>query len=84
MGWQAALATCALLLAALGFGIGVFRSDWDTERRPGAAVFATALQSVALVWRHKPLRWLAAASLLYSGVQLSLTGFLATYRDRLR
>ncbi len=79
LGWHAALAICALLLAALGFGIGVMRRAWDTERRPDAAVLASAPRSVALVWRHKPLRWLAAASFLYSGVQLSLTGFLATY-----
>lgn len=79
LGWHAALAICALLLAALGFAIGVVRNRWDTERRPDAAVLGSALQSVALVWRYKPLRWLAAASFLYSGVQLSLTGFLATY-----
>jgi len=78
-GWQAALATCAVMLAALGASIGTVRDAWDRERAPGAPVLSSALRSVALVWRHKPLRWLAAASLLYSGVQLSLTGFLASY-----
>ena len=78
-GWQAALAACAVLLAALGVAIGVVRRDWDTERRPDAPVLSAILHSAALVWRHEPLRWIAAASLLYSGVQLSLTGFLATY-----
>jgi fucose permease len=79
IGWQAGLGTCALLLTALGVAIGVVRKDWDTERQPDAPVLASALRSSALVWRHKPLRWIAFASLLYSGVQLSLTGFLATY-----
>jgi MFS family permease len=79
LGWQAALAICALLLAALAVTIGTVRREWDTERREGVPVFASALQSVALVWRHKPLRWLAGASFLYSGVQLCLTGFLVTY-----
>jgi fucose permease len=31
------------------------------------------------VWRYRPIRWLAACSFLYSGIQLCLTGFLATY-----
>ena len=78
-GWQAGLATCALLAAGLAAAIGIVRRDWDTERVPGAAVFASALESLALVWRHAPLRWLSGASFLYSGVQLSLTGFLVTY-----
>ena len=37
------------------------------------------LGNLAMVWRHKALRWLAGASFLYSGVQLALTGFLVTY-----
>lgn len=78
-GWQFALASCALLLAALGVGIGVVQKDWDTDRQPDAAVLSSALHSAALVWRHEPLRWVAFTSFLYSGVQLSLTGFLATY-----
>jgi MFS family permease len=78
-GWLAALMACALLLGALGVAIGVVRREWDADRIPRAPVLSSALRSVGLVWRHKPLRWLAAASLLYSGVQLSLTGFLASY-----
>ena len=78
-GWQAALGVCALLLVALGAAIGVVRKDWDTDRQPGAPVLSSIGRSIGLVWRHEPLRWIAAASFLYSGVQLSLTGFLATY-----
>ncbi len=78
-GWQAALGACALLVAALGIAIGAFRRAWDTDRQPDAPVLASVARSTALVWRHAPLRWIAAASFLYSGVQLSLTGFLATY-----
>ena len=78
-GWQAALGACALLLTALGIAIGVVRKDWDTDREPRAPVLASVARSLALVWKHEPLRWIAVASLLYSGVQLSLTGFLATY-----
>jgi MFS family permease len=78
-GWKAALAACALLVAALAVAIGVVRRAWDTDTRPDAPVLGSAIESVALVWRHPPLRWLSAASLLYSGVQLCLTGFLVTY-----
>jgi len=78
-GWQAALGICALLLAALGVAIGVVRREWDTDTRADAPVLSSAVRSFALVWRHEPLRWIAAASFLYSGVQLCLTGFLATY-----
>lgn len=78
-GWQAAVGSCALVVGALGIAIGVVRKDWDTEREPDAPVLSSVLRSTVLVWRHKPLRWIAAASFLYSGVQLSLTGFLATY-----
>jgi fucose permease len=78
-GWQAGLASCALLLTALGAAIGAVREDWDTERNPDAPVLSSILRSASLVWGHAPLRWVAMASFLYSGVQLSLTGFLATY-----
>jgi MFS family permease len=78
-GWQWALLTCALLLAALGIGIGVVRKQWDTDRKPDAPILAAVARSAALVWRHGPLRWISVTSFLYSGVQLSLTGFLATY-----
>ncbi|HET9576192.1 MAG TPA: MFS transporter [Usitatibacter sp.] len=78
-GWQAAMIACALLLGGLGVGIGLVRKGWDTDREPGAPVLSSMLRSAALVWRHRPLRWVAAASFLYSGVQMSLTGFLATY-----
>lgn len=79
LGWRPALLVCALLLAVLGIAIGSVRREWDADRQPAAAVFASAWRSLALVWRHRPLRWLAGASFLFSGVQLSLTGFLVTY-----
>ena len=78
-GWQSALLACALALAVLGLAIGVVRKDWDGDRQPDAPVLSSALHSFGLVWRHEPLRWIAFTSLLYSAVQLSLTGFLATY-----
>ena len=79
VGWQQALATCAVLIALLGLAIGVKRSEWDSGRTEGAPLLASVMQSIEVVWKHPILRWLAAASFLFSGVQLSLTGFLLTY-----
>ncbi len=78
-GWQVALLSCAALITALAATVGIVRKDWDTDREPDAPVLSSIRKSAALVWKHVPLRWIAAASLLYSGVQLSVTGFLATY-----
>jgi len=78
-GWQASLAACALLAVGLSLAMGPVRPRWDTDRDAAAPVMAAPLASLALVWRHKTLRWLAFASFAYSAVQLSLTGFLVTY-----
>jgi MFS family permease len=78
-GWQSALAICALLIAALAMAIGNYRIAWDTERQPDAPVLGSARAALAMVWKYRPIRWLAGASFLYSGVQLCLTGFLSTY-----
>jgi nitrate/nitrite transporter NarK len=78
-GWQAGLAACALLAIGLSLAMGRARRAWDTDRDAAAPVMAAPLASLALVWRQRALRWLAFASLAYSAVQLSLTGFLVTY-----
>ncbi len=78
-GWQPALVTCAIAILVLSAAIGVFRREWDSDREPGAPMLASARASVAIVWKHKPLRWLAGGSFLYSGTQLCLSGFLVTY-----
>jgi MFS family permease len=78
-GWQWALVVTALAVAALAVALQRVRGDWDTERRPDAPLLEAARSALAIIWKHKPLRWLAAASFLYSGAQLSLSGFLVTY-----
>lgn len=79
LGWQVALLLCALALTAFGFTMAIIRADWDADRDRGARPLGSPLGSIALVWRHKVLRWLALSSFLYSGVQLCLTGFLVTF-----
>lgn len=78
-GWQMTFVVCAVLLALVAAVIGAARAAWDSDRAPGAPLLGAAGASIALVWRHAPLRWLALASFLYSGAQLCLTGFLVTY-----
>jgi MFS family permease len=78
-GWQAALAACAALSVALALAIERVRPRWDDDRDRSAPVLATPLASLALIWRHAVLRWLALASLAYAGAQLVLVGFLVTY-----
>jgi fucose permease len=80
-GWQVALGTCAVLIAALAIAIGAKR-EWDANRTPDAPILSSAFQSLSVVWGNLILRWLAIASFLYSGVQLCLTGFLLTYLVR--
>jgi len=81
-GWQAALVVCCFLMLLLSISIQSMRPAWDGDRVPGAAVLASPLESVRLVWANGILRWLALSSLLYSAVQLCLTGFLVTYLVR--
>lgn len=78
-GWQASLVACAVLMMGLSAAIGRARPAWDSDRDPAVPVMAAPLASLALVWRHDTLRWLAFASFAYSAVQLCLTGFLVTY-----
>lgn len=79
LGWEAALVGCAAMAVALSLAMNSVRPVWDVDRDQSAPLFAAPFASVALIWRHKVLRWLALASLAYSAVQLVLTGFLVTY-----
>lgn len=77
--WRAALLTCALICLLWSLALHFYRARWDDQRQPGAPIFADPLEGVRLIWNHRILRWLAWASLAYTAVQLSLTGFLVTY-----
>ena len=56
LGWQGALAACALLLAGLGVLLGRMSPAWDTDRDPAVPLFASPFASVRLIWRHEGLR----------------------------
>jgi MFS family permease len=76
-GWKAGLWTCAILAAVLSIALLPAQRRWDNDR--SRAPFGNPLASIVLVWRRPVLRWIAISSFAYSGVQLSLTGFLVTY-----
>lgn len=77
--WQAGMMLCGLLALTLSLLLQRVRARWDTERETSAAIFAQPFAGFILIWRHPILRWLGLASLAYSAVQLSVTGFLVTY-----
>lgn len=79
LGWPAALGVCAALAVGLGLMIERVRPAWDDDRDRSAPMLAQPLASLALIWRHPVLRWLALASFAYAAAQLVLVGFLVTY-----
>ena len=78
-GWRPALVVCAALAILLSAALQRQCAQWDSDREPGAPVFAAPFAALALIWGNKVLRWLALASFLLSAVQLSLAGFLVTF-----
>ena len=76
-GWKAGLWACAVLATILSLALVPIQRRWDTDRTRSS--FGNPFSSIVLVWRRPVLRWIAIASFAYSGVQLSLTGFLVTY-----
>jgi fucose permease len=77
--WQAGMIVCGLLALGLSLLLQQVRGNWDAERENTAAIFARPFDGFILIWHHPILRWLGLASLAYSAVQLSVTGFLVTY-----
>jgi MFS family permease len=78
-GWRTALFACAVLAIAFSLALQVRRAAWDEDRQPAGRLFANPLGSLSLIWSNPILRWLAFCSLLYSAVQLCLSGFLVTF-----
>ncbi len=78
-GWRLALTACALLAIAFSAFLQPKRAQWDDDRERAAPLFVNPLGSLSLIWGNKVLRWLAFCSLLYSAVQLCLSGFLVTF-----
>lgn len=77
-GWQAAVATVAVLALTVAAALQPMRSRWDADRDPLTRLRHNPLNGVGLVWRRPPLRWLSLAAFCFSIVQLCLSTFLVT------
>ena len=79
VGWRWSLAMIAtvgvttLLLAERA------RRAWDGERRPAGSLKSTPFGGVPLVWRHKTLRSVAFAAVLFSSIQRIVLSFTVIY-----
>ena len=78
-GWKWAIALVMLFAVVMIFALQGVRATWDDDRRPQAGgVRQQAREGMALLWKIPELRWLSAASLFMSGVQLCLSSFAVT------
>jgi MFS family permease len=80
------LGGCCVVVAAMALPIQA-QMDADTAN-PGAParrsaflrdLLARLLEPFAVIWRHKPLRVLAAVSFILSGMQIALAAYLVSY-----
>jgi MFS family permease len=79
-GWQAALAVVAVANIACAVAAQPLRAELDADRNPQRELgFGNLMQPLHLVLSQRALKRLAAFSLVFSAVQLSLSTFLVTY-----
>lgn len=80
VGWRAALLWLAVPVAALLVLMQRPRSRWDAGRDPHRALTGARLAApLALLRRNAPMRRLAAASFVYSGLQLCFIAFMTVH-----
>jgi nitrate/nitrite transporter NarK len=79
LGWRWAVALAMLFAALMIAALQPVRASWDDDRgQQAGGVRAQAYEGMRLLWRLPQLRWLSAASLFMSGVQLCLSSFAVT------
>jgi MFS family permease len=80
VGWREALLWLAVPVAVLLLLIELPRERWDAERDPARAIGGARLAApLALLAGSGPIRRLAAASFVYSGVQLCFISFMTVH-----
>ncbi len=76
VGWRWAILLVMLFTLLMIVVLQQVRNAWDDDRRPHAGgVRQQAGEGMRLLWQFPQLRWLSAASLFMSGVQLCLSSF---------
>ena len=80
VGWREALLWLAVPVAVLLLLVQVPRARWDAERDPARAILSRrAVAPLALLAASAPMRRLALASFVYSGLQLCFISFLTVH-----
>ena len=80
LGWQGTLAVVAGVCAACAVLSQPLRAALDADRQPSQALALGALfRPVGMVLGHRSLAVLAACSVLFSAVQVSVTAYMVTY-----
>ena len=78
-GWQWAVGLTMVFALAMIVALQPVRALWDDDRgQQRGGVRQQAREGMVLLWRIPQLRWLSAASLFMSGVQLCLSSFAVT------
>jgi MFS family permease len=78
-GWRWAIGLSMLFALAMIAALQPVRARWDDDRtQTGGGVRQQAREGMRLLWQFPQLRWLSAASLFMSGVQLCLSSFAVT------
>ena len=80
LGWEAAVVLVSLGCVAVAWMSQPLRSALDDDRDRNARLSAAALiNGLALVARSPSLRTMALVSFVYSGMQMSVAGFIVAY-----
>jgi predicted MFS family arabinose efflux permease len=77
-GWRAAPATAAAFALLIAVVLETVRRSWDRDREARTPAGENPFESLRLVWRITPLRWLSNGCFCFAVTQLCLVGFLVT------
>ncbi len=78
-GWRWAIVLVMIFAMLMIAALQVVRATWDDDRSAqSGGARAQAREGMTLLWSMLQLRWLSAASLFMSGVQLCLSSFAVT------
>lgn len=78
IGWQGAIASSVVLMAALAIPLLIKRSRWDADADPTTRFRSGALASIVLIVRHPVLLSLSVTGFCYAAFQVCTIAFAVT------